>query len=281
MKKNFLFFLILISQYHLSQVIESTVDMEIDSEKVTIRQRFSPPKGYSWIQEKPGSFGAFLTDFSLHPAGLPVRNYKGKPLANQNHHAALLSISVGDKDLQQCADAWIRLYSEYLWLNKKTEELVFHFTSGQPFSWKDFRNGVRPQEIKKKVHFVRSAITDSSYENFQNYLEVVFRYAGTISLDRESVVIKENGAVKSGDFILQPGSPGHLVIIVGAARNVSGKKVYLLAESFMPAQDIHILVNPQNRTISPWYELDVNVPRTRTAKYIFTKASIKRFQTLR
>lgn len=94
-------------------------------------------------------------------------------------------------------------------------------------------------------------------------------------------MIKENGAVKSGDFILQPGSPGHLVIIVGAARNVSGKKVYLLAESFMPAQDIHILVNPQNRTISPWYELDVNAPRTRTAKYIFTKASIKRFQTLR
>ena len=92
--------------------------------------------------------------------------------------------------------------------------------------------------------------------------------------------MKDNASIKAGDFLIKPGSPGHSVIIVGVARNVSGKKLYLLAESYMPAQDIHILVNHKNPKLSPWYELDVNAPQTVTAKYIFKPTSIKRFHAL-
>ncbi len=38
------------------------------------------------------------------------------------------------------------------------------------------------------------------------------------------------------------------------------KKVYLLAQSYMPAQQIHILVNPANSLLSPWYELSSRQP---------------------
>lgn len=48
----------------------------------------------------------------------------------------------------------------------------------------------------------------------------------------------------------------------------------------MPAQDIHILRNPDAK-LSLWYELDVNAPQTVTAKYIFKPTSIKRFQKLK
>ena len=272
----FFFFL----QNSSSQVIETTQPLVIDPLKSTIRTRFTPPKGFSWVNEQPSSFGEFLNNFPLHPPNFPVRDYTGVPIELQQHHIAILKIDVGEKDLQQCADAWIRLYAEYLWLNKRFDDIGFEFTSTQFFAWEDYKNGFRTKEVKKKVSFVNIGKVDDSYENFQKYLEVIFRYAGTISLNEESVPVKNNADIQSGDFLIKPGSPGHSVIIVGVARNLAGKKLYLLAESFMPAQDIHILVNHRNPRLSPWYELDVNSPETITAKYTFRPTSIKRFHAL-
>lgn len=279
--KQFIFFIFFFCfQNTYSQIYVTTEPLLIDQSKSTIRTRFIPPKGFSWVKEQPGSFSEFLTNFPLHPANLPVRDFTGLPVEQQNHHIALLKISVGEKDLQQCADAWIRLYAEYLWLTKKFDDIGFEFTDTQFFAWDDYKAGFRTKEVNKKVSFVKTGKVDDSYESFQKYLEVIFRYAGTISLNEESVPVENNEDIRSGDFLIKPGSPGHSVIIVGVARNLSGKKLYLLAESYMPAQDIHILVNHKNPQLSPWYELDVHAPETVTAKYIFKPTSIKRFHAL-
>ena len=273
--------MLLIFQSIFSQVIETTKPLIINESKATIRTRFAPPTGFFWVKEQPGSFSEFLVNFPLHPPNFPVRDFRGILIQKQFNHAAILRIDVGEKDLQQCADAWIRLYAEYLWLNQRFDEIQFQLTSGQLFSWNDYKKGVRTKEVGQRVSFSNTGKPDDSYENFQKYLEVIFRYAGTISLDRESVSILINEDIKTGDFLIKPGSPGHSVIVVGVAKNYSGKKRYLLAESFMPAQDIHILVNHKNPAISPWYELDVKAPRTITAKYIFDPTSIKRFHSLK
>ena len=273
-----LFFVVF--QNSFSQIYVTTQPLEIDQTKSTIRTRFNTPKGFSWVQQEPGSFSEFLTNFPLHPPNLPVRDFTGVPIEEQQHHIAILKIDVGEKNLQQCADAWIRLYAEYLWLNQRFDDIGFEFTSTQFFAWDDYKIGYRTKEVNKKVSFINTGKFDDSYESFQKYLEVIFRYAGTISLDVESETVKNNASVKAGDFIIKPGSPGHSVIIVGVAKNVAGKKLYLLAESYMPAQDIHILVNHKNPKLSPWYELDVNAPQTVTAKYIFKPTSIKRFHAL-
>lgn len=280
LKRFALLIFLFLCQNISSQVIETTEPLVIDQSKSTIRTRFTPPKGFSWVTEQPASFGEYLNDFPLHPPNFPVRYHTGVPIEQQRNHVAILNIDVGEKDLQQCADAWIRLYAEYLWLNKKFDDIGFEFTSTQFFAWDDYKMGFRTREIKKKVSFVNTGKVDDSYENFQNYLEVIFRYAGTISLNEESIPVENNADIRSGDFLIKPGSPGHSVIIVGVAKNLEGKKLYLLAESFMPAQDIHILVNHRNPQLSPWYELDVNAPETITAKYIFKPTSIKRFHAL-
>lgn len=273
-----LFFVVF--QNSFSQIYVTTQPLEIDQTKSTIRTRFNPPNGFSWVQQEPGSFSEFLSNFPLHPPNLPVRDFTGVPIEEQQHHVAILKIDVGEKNLQQCADAWIRLYAEYLWLNQRFDDIGFEFTSTQFFAWDDYKIGYRTKEVNKKVSFINTGKFDDSYESFQKYLEVIFRYAGTISLDVESDPVKDNASIKAGDFIIKPGSPGHSVIIVGVARNVAGKKLYLLAESYMPAQDIHILVNHKNPKLSPWSELDVNAPQTVTAKYIFKPTSIKRFHAL-
>lgn len=280
MKQIILLISLFVLQNFYSQIIVTTEPLVIDPAKSTIRNRFIPPSGFSWLNAQPGTFSEFLNYFQLHPPKFPVRDYTGFPIKQQQHHIALLKINIGEKDLQQCADAWIRLYAEYLWINKRYDEIGFEFTSGQFFSWNDYKDGFRTKEFKKKVNFLKIAGVDDSYQNFQNYLEVIFRYAGTISLDRESISLKNNADISAGDFLIKPGSPGHSVIIVGVAKNNAGKKIYLLAESFMPAQDIHILVNHKNPQLSPWYELDVNAPETVTAKYIFEPTSIKRFRAL-
>ncbi len=46
----------------------------------------------------------------------------------------------------------------------------------------------------------------------------------------------------------------------------------------MPAQQIHILVNPANRNLSPWYELtDTDSGRLYTPEWTFEKKELKRF----
>lgn len=272
----FLFF-----QSAFSQVIETTQPLIIDQSKSTIRTRFTPPKGYFWVPEERGSFSEYLVNFPLHPPNFPVRDFNQIPIEKQYNHAAILKIDVGDKDLQQCADAWMRLYAEYLWSKNRFDEIKFEFTSGQLFSWNDFKKGMRTKETKNRVTFYDTTKNDSSYENFREYLNVIFRYAGTISLNKESVAVLQNSEIIAGDFLIKPGSPGHSVIVVGVARNNSGKKLYLLAESFMPAQDVHILRNTTNSKLSPWYELDVKSPQTITAKYTFKPTSIKRFKGIK
>lgn len=262
-----------------AQVLEEvTEQMNIDYSKTTVNTRFSPPKEYQWIKEEEGSFGDFLNKFPLYPEGFPVRTYQKIPIEKQYFHAGILKLDVGEKDLQQCADAWIRLYAEYLWGKKEYSKIKFQFTSGQTMSWEDYKTGIRTTESGDKVVFHHSSKYDDSYSNFRKYLNLVFNYAGTISLDRESCLINDNKDIKTGDYLIKPGSPGHSVFIVGRAISKTGKRLYLLAESYMPAQDIHIIKNPFKPEISPWYELDVKAPVTKTAKYIFVPTVIKRFR---
>lgn len=264
-----------------SQVIETTREMTFNAQKSTVITRISPPKGYKWEKYAVESFENFLANFPLKPANLPVRDYKNMPLQKQYHHAAILDIDVGDKDLQQCADAWMRLYSEYLWMQGRSSEVEFEFTSRQKISWNDFKKGMRTTETGSRVKFHKSASFDDSYENFREYMNLIFKYSGTISLDRESVPVAKNEDLRVGDFIIRPGSPGHLVFIVGSATDGFGKRIFLLAEGYMPAQDIHVLKNPMNSRISPWYELDINAPKLMTAKYLFEPVPIKRFKGIK
>jgi hypothetical protein len=47
----------------------------------------------------------------------------------------------------------------------------------------------------------------------------------------------------------------------------------------MPAQQIHILVNPTSRDLSPWYELtETDAGKLYTPEWIFEKKDLKRFK---
>ena len=93
-----------------------------------------------------------------------------------------------------------------------------------------------------------------THETFMEYMEVVFNYAGTLSLSKEWKA-KNPLSIVPGDVWIYGGSPGHAVLVVDVAENASGERVFMIAQSYMPAQEMHILKNLNDPRISPWYQI--------------------------
>lgn len=241
-----------------------------------VESRFAPP-GYQRVAEEAGSFGWWLRGVPLKEGNPPVLLFSGERKANQNAHAAVMDIDVGNRNLQQCADAVIRLRAEYLLARGRTREIRFRFTSGDLAEFSKWAEGYRPTVRGNKVTWARTQRNDASYASFRRYLDVVFTYAGSLSLSRELEAVPADEAVRVGDVFIQGGSPGHAVIVLDVAqREPGGQQVFLLAQSYMPAQEIHILKNPRDSALSPWYPSSFGDELV-TPEWTFRKTDRKRF----
>jgi hypothetical protein len=226
---------------------------EADSETgpTPLRSRIPTPAGFDRLPVGPGSFGAWLRELPVRPGRPAVRLHDGRPKVNQDAHFAVLDVDVGSKDLQQCADAVIRLRSEFLFAGPCADEIAFDFTSGDTARWTQWREGTRPRVSGNRVAWSREAEPDGSYANFREYLETVFTYAGSASLERELLAVGDPSRPELGDVFIEGGFPGHAVLVLDVAVNPAGERVFLLAQSYMPAQDIHVLKSFDRR--NPWY----------------------------
>ena len=81
-----------------------------------------------------------------------------------------------------------------------------------------------------------------------------------------------------GDIFLKAACQAICVIIVDMAENKeTGEKLFMIAQSYMPAQDIHILKNNNDKSISPWYSLNFG-EFLRTPEWEFTANQLYRFE---
>lgn len=219
----------------------------------------SVPNGYKRNATKPNSFGSYLRSINLKTDNNTVYLYNGEPKSSQDLHHSILDIDVGKRDLQQCADAVMRLRGEYLFAQQSYNEIHFNFLSdGKPRYYRDHADDAY------------------SHKSFRKYMNYIFAYANTASLKREmkSIVITD---MEIGDVFIQQGAPyGHAVIVIDMAENASGKKMFMIAQSYMPAQDIHVLKNLQDTKSSPWYPLDFGLNLS-TPQWLFSDSDLKRF----
>jgi hypothetical protein len=191
------------------------------------------PDGYTRTTAEKGSFAEWLRMVPLKK-DKGVFLYNGLLKPNQSAQFAVVDISVGNKDLQQCADAVMRLRAEYLYNNKMP--MAFMDYSGKWYKWSGTGNR----------------------NNFDNYLQTVFGWCGSASLDKQLNPVADFSTIKAGDVLVRGGFPGHAIIVVDVATNNKGQKVYLLTQGYQPAQDIHILNNPMDAILSPWYAVDTS-----------------------
>ena len=100
----------------------------VNPEGKEIISRFNVPDGYKRIEPDSGSFAYFLQHFQLKENGAKVYYYNGEEKGNSGVYEAVLDIDVGEKDLQQCADAVMRLRAEYLFSMKQYKKIHFNFS---------------------------------------------------------------------------------------------------------------------------------------------------------
>lgn len=242
-----------------------------------LRNRIAVPDGYKRVPNSDSSFANWLRYLPLKKGQPKVHLYNGEDKSFQSGHCAVLDIDIGDADLQQCADAVIRLRSEYLYWLDKSNDIHFNFTSGDTARFSKWIEGYRPRVNGNKVSWHKTAEPDSSYACFQKYLRTVYMYAGTYSLKKELTSVDNIKDMKIGDVFIQGGFPGHAALVVDMAVDSStGKKLFLLAQGYFPAQDFHILRNPNNTRLDPWYELDFG-ERLETPTWTFSNGDLMRF----
>ena len=161
----------------------------------TLAGRIPPPAGFERAPVPPGSFAEWLRNLPLSADGTPVRLYDGRLKWSQDKHVAVIDIDTGTRDLQQCADAVMRLRAEYLLASGRARDIAFNDTEG------------------KRLAFRGSA---GDRKAFQRYMIQVFSYAGTYSLEREMVRVTPAG-MRIGDVFIKGGFPGHAVLVVDMA----------------------------------------------------------------
>ena len=201
--------------------------------------RIPPPPGARRLAVLPGSFSEWLRHIPIQPGQPPVLLFNGQKKPKQNVYTHVLDIDIGKRDLQQCADAVMRLKAEHLFSAKQTDAIHFNFTSGDRADYSTWARGKRPMITGNQVAWLPRAEADHSYSNFRKYMNCVFTYAGTASLSKELVKRKPGTPIVAGDIFIRGGFPGHAVIVMDTA--VKDETYYfVLAQSYMPAQSIHI-----------------------------------------
>jgi hypothetical protein len=223
----------------------------------TLAERIAPPPGFQRTSVEPGGFADWLRGLPLKPPHTMVRLYDGRPKWNQQLHVAVIDVDTGNRDLQQCADAVMRLRAEYLLSTGRARDIGFNDTKGKP----------QPFTGDPK-----------DYAGFRRYLDKVYAFAGSYSLEREMrpVPLAE---MRIGDVFIKGGFPGHAVLVVDMAANpANAEKRFLLMQSYMPAQDMHVLKNPKAADGSPWYAVPGDRDEFVTPEWTFPASSLRRFK---
>lgn len=246
----------------------------INEEGSTLLTRINVPIGYKRIEVNSDSFASYVRHYPLKESGTPLLLYNGEEKENQRSHVAIFDLPIENADLQQCADSIMRFYAEYYYSKKQYDKISFHFVDGFKATFVKWVQGYRIS-VDGKTKWVKSASYDDSYTSFKKFMRMVFAYSSTLSMDKESNKIDVSD-MKIGDIFIQGGSPGHVVMVVDVCVDENGKKAFLLAQGFMPAQDFHIIKNPRHD--DPWYyEDEVTYPFS-TVGYTFKEGSLKRLE---
>lgn len=231
----------------------------VKANAVTIESRFGVPVGFERKAMPENSFAYYLRTLHLKPWGSKVKYFDGDTKTKEGVYCSVVDLPIGTKDLHQCADAVMRLRAEYLYHQKKYEQIHFNFLAdGKARYFKNYAKG------------------NYAYSNFWKYMEYIFASANTRSLlaELKPVPLKN---MEIGDVFIQKGNPfGHAIIVIDMAENpTTGQKLFMLAQSYMPAQELQVLINPNNAKLSPWYELKNET--LQTPEWTFEPTDLRRF----
>lgn len=256
-----------------SRPLQSTTNELINPGGFTIKTRFRTPPGFVRQLCASNSFEEFLQGLPVKRVDAKVRYYNGT-VKEEPVYDGVIDMDISKKNLQQCADAIIRLRGEYFFSQKAFDKISFTLTNGFEVGYTEWMKGNRVKVEGNKTWWAKTAAPSNTYKDFKNYLDFVFAYAGTLSLSK-SLHKKDIRNLTIGDVFITGGSPGHAVVVIDVATSSVGEKVFMLAQSYMPAQETQVLKNLANTSISPWYKASEIGTVLITPQWTFPAESLK------
>ncbi len=221
-----------------------------------LAQIFSVPAGYHRITVMPQSFAGFLRRLPLHTGRKAVRDYRGQIFKNvaDSTVAAIVNLHIRGKKLEQCMDIIQRLYAEFCLQTAREDSIRFLLPDRSILSWKDWKQGWRPQRKSEMFPLKKNARPDRSRRNFEAYLWEIFYYSGTQTAYFGLQKVEPQN-IRIGDLIIKQGRRGHAVILLDLAENDVGDKKGIFGQGDTPACEFYIL---KNRDGLPWFDLNFN-----------------------
>ena len=222
--------------------------------KLSVSNYFKLPEGYQ--RKTTSSYHKWLINKEIKIE--EVKTYDGYPIWGLgNNYAAKFNYDIGKRNLHQCADAAMYFKAWYHFDNGNIKNIIFTFTDGTRYSY---------------LQFLEEKKLQNSFKNFRKYMTIIWSYAGTWSVEKYDTVKVNVKNISAGDIFIIGGFPGHAVTVVDIIENECGDKKIMLSQSYMPAQDHHILINLNNNTV--WF--DVN--KLSDIGWGFTENNLKRFK---
>ena len=225
---------------------------DVDSSQ-TVQSRFHSPAGFHRVAVSPNSFGNYLRNMKLLPAGAPVKDYRGriKVAAEDSTVAAVLDYDIRGKKLEQCMDIIIRFYAEYLISQGREDEIAFYLPVNFLLKWNDWKQGFRPVHRGIKINLIKNKPADSSRHSFDEYLNEIFYHSNTQTAYFNYRRV-EFDDIQIGDFIVKKGRRGHAVLILDLAVDSLGNKVALIGQGDTPARQFYLMNCKKNQA---WFPL--------------------------
>ena len=241
----------------------------------TVETKYNPPEGFERIYND--DYSKFLRQFPLKENNI-VKLFDGRNKYNNNIWDAVFDYDIGKGNLHQCADAVLYMRSNFLYKQGLTENLHYNFVSGFKAKYLDYITHYYKIEGNKVSLMSRNNTLKDSPETLRKWLRQIYSYANTWSIDKYDSYSINILEMQPGDFFIKSNPPpatGHAINVVDVVVNKTNKKkMYMLSQSYMTAQETHILINPENGSV--WYSLD-EFKDIVTPEWRFTVNQLKRF----
>jgi len=255
--------------------------INIDATGKTISDRIVVPEGYIRPPFPEYSFQHFLRTLPMKHVDAPVRKYDGY---NKffDCHAAVVDVEFPmDIDLVHGEHAIQLLRSLYLYKHGKYDLIKFKYDDNRSIDFDEFGHGTRfVWQDSLYIKDDEAAGEDFSEASFKDYMYDLYNESTTRGLKADTKEL-EISKISVGDVFIQPENDrtqGHAVLVMDmVVEPLSGERLVLLGQGFTPTQDVHIIINPYDEDISPWYRINEDDHFFSTVQWTFRKKHCSRF----
>src|SRR5262249_7629924 len=129
----------------------------------SVATAFDPPVGFVRVPSEPGSFADWLRHLPLERGDAQLVLYDGRPGIDDGGAAAVVDIDVGRSDLQQCADAVMRLRAEYLYSHRLAGLIGFELFDGERYRFLAYAEGTTPVAAGETIAWENGRPRDATH----------------------------------------------------------------------------------------------------------------------